>query len=137
MRTIWNKQHPENLDQHFTKTSKQHDRSTRSFFPLFSTLLLRTLKLQQCLIYQGVEIWNLWAAPREGLGGTVPALLTKVIFVNHLNPMRKKLKVWGRMTSQTIFEFQPVFVASVFQRLDLTNLYFIQLLLLNLFFVFK
>jgi len=47
MHTIWNKQHPENLSQYFTKISSQHDRSTHSSSPMFSTPLLKTLKLQQ------------------------------------------------------------------------------------------
>jgi len=50
-------------------------------------------------------------------GGTVPRLFTKVVFVNRLEPMRKKLGVWG-VTSPTIFEFQPEL--SGFQRPDLT-----------------
>jgi len=51
----------------------------------------------------------------------------------------KKLGVWGGVTSLTIFEFQPEFVTSGFQRSDLTcilsNLFFITDLL-NLFFGF-
>jgi len=46
------------------------------------------------------------AAPRGGLRGTVPPLLTKVICVNRLKPMRK---YWGmgERTLPTTLEFQP------------------------------
>jgi len=53
--------------------------------------------------------------------------------------MRKNWAYGGGETSQTIFEFQPEFVTSGFQRLDLTYILFNLIFItdtLNLFFVF-
>jgi len=73
-------------------------------------------------------------------GGTVPPpLLTKVIFVNRLEPMRKNWGYVGGLTSPTILKFQPEFVTSGFQRPDLTYILsnlFLLLMYWIYFFVF-
>jgi len=60
-----------------------------------------------------IPYYGLWHGRRHDRGteGNSPPLLTKVIFVNRLKPMRKYLGYGG-----VIFEFQPEFVTSGFQR---------------------
>jgi len=64
-------------------------------------------------------------ATRGTVGEQSPPLLTKFIFVNHLNTDEKILGVWWGVTSPTMLEFQPEFVTSGLQRPDLN---FLQLL---------
>ena len=56
---LYHKQHPYNLNQHFTKFNVRHSCPTRCFsFLMFTIPLRKSTKLQQSFLYQGVKTWN-------------------------------------------------------------------------------
>jgi len=97
----------------------------RPFCTNYTVFVIRRLSLRN-LVASGAG-----TAPWGGLGGTVPSTSHKDHFCKSSRTDEKKLGVW-RVTSPTIFEFQPEFVTSGLQRSDLTyilsNLLFITLI---------
>ena len=59
MYNLYHKQHPYDLNQHFTKSNVTHYRPTRCSTSLMFTIpLMKSTKLQQFFFYQGVKTWN-------------------------------------------------------------------------------
>ena len=59
MCNLYHKQHPYNLNQYFSKSNVRHSRPTRCSSSLMFTIpLMKTTKLQQSFLYQGVKTWN-------------------------------------------------------------------------------
>ena len=59
MYNLYHKQHPYNLNQYFSKSNFRHSRPTRCSSSLMFTIpLMKTTKMQQSFLYQGVKTWN-------------------------------------------------------------------------------
>ena len=59
MYNLYHKQHPYNLNQYFSKSNVRHSRPTRcSSSHMLTIPLMKTTKLQQSFLYQGVKTWN-------------------------------------------------------------------------------
>ena len=59
MHTLYHKEHPTKLTKFFTKSCVRHTRLTCSSMSLMFTVpLMKSTKLQQSFLYQGVKTWN-------------------------------------------------------------------------------